>query len=72
MKPDIKSLVNSEDPDQLASSRSAGFLWSQLVKIHTVFNATCELVIINQNTKYYTIIDFNEVDMRIYLDPKKW
>ena len=30
-------------------SRSAGFIKSQLIWIHTVFNATCELVIINQN-----------------------
>ena len=33
-------------------SRSAGFFRSQLIWIHTVFNATCELVIINQNMKY--------------------
>ena len=33
-------------------SRSAGFFKGQLIWIHTVFNATCELVIINQNMKY--------------------
>ena len=37
MKPDL--IVNSVDPDRLAS----------LIRIHNVFNATCELVIIYQN-----------------------
>ena len=32
-------------------SRSAGFFKSQLIWIYTVFNATRELVIINQNMK---------------------
>ena len=31
-------------------SRSAGFFISQLIWIRTVFNATCELIIIYQNT----------------------
>ena len=43
-------------------SRSAGFRRSQLIRIHTVFNATCELVIINQNMicriLYYTLYTF--------------
>ena len=47
----ISTLVNSMDPDQLASlencsSRSAGFGRSQLIRIHTVFIARCELVIL--------------------------
>ena len=33
-------------------SRSAGFWRSQLIRIHTVFNASCELIIINQNIKH--------------------
>ena len=37
--PDINSLVNSVAPDQL-------------IRIHTVFNATCELIIINQNMEF--------------------
>ena len=41
MKPDINFLVNSVDPEQL-----------QLIRIHTVFSAICELIIINQNMKY--------------------
>ena len=41
MDPDqLASLVNSVDPDQLAS----------------VFNARCELVIINQNKKYRIVL----------------
>ena len=48
---DINSLVNSVDPDQLASEER-----SQLIRIHTVFNATCELIIINQNMKYKILL----------------
>ena len=33
-------------------SRSTGFFRSHLIWIHTVFNASCELEIINQNMKY--------------------
>ena len=41
MKPDINSIENSVDPDQLASKRS------QLIWINTVFNKTwhCEFII---------------------------
>ena len=48
----LASLVNSVDPDQLERS--------QLIRIHTVYNATCELVIINQNMKYrlYSLYTF--------------
>ena len=37
-------------------SRSAGFWRSQLIRIHTVFNARCELLIINQNMKYRIVL----------------
>ena len=51
MDPDqLASLVNSVDPDQLASVFH--ILRSQLIRVHTVFNARCELVINNQNMKY--------------------
>ena len=50
MDPDqLASLENSVDPDQLALKR-------QLIRIHTVFNARCELVIINQNMKYRIVL----------------
>ena len=39
-------------------SRSAGFWRSQLIRIHTVFNATCELIIINLNMKIQNFINF--------------
>ena len=42
----LASLVNSVDPDQLASEEAS------LIRIYTVYNATCELVIINRNMKY--------------------
>ena len=37
-------------------SRSAGFFRSQLIRIYSVFNATWELIIINQNMKYRIIL----------------
>ena len=37
-------------------SRSAGFFRSHLIRIHTVFSATCELIIINQNIKYKILL----------------
>ena len=37
-------------------SRSAGFFRSQLIRIHTVFNARCELIILNQNMKYIIVL----------------
>ena len=43
MDPDqLASLENSVDPNQRRS---------QLVRIHIVFNARCELIIINQNMR---------------------
>ena len=41
-------------------SRSAGLWRSQLIRIHTVFNARCELVIFNQNmnTELYLLNTF--------------
>ena len=42
---DINSFVNSVDPDQLASEG-----------IHTVSNATCEIIIIHQNVKYQILL----------------
>ena len=39
MKPVINSIVNSVDPDQLASCRS------QLIRIHIVVLSTCEFVV---------------------------
>ena len=44
------------DPDQLAS-----LVW---IRIHTVFNARFELVIINQNMKYKEDIYFFEVNTK--------
>ena len=37
-------------------SRSAGFFRSQLIRIHTAFNATCKFIIINQNMKYKILL----------------
>ena len=37
-------------------SRSAGFFRSQLIRIHTVFNTICELIIVNQNMKYKILL----------------
>ena len=55
MNPDqLASLVNSVDPDQL-------------IRIHTVFNARCELVIINQNMKYRIVLTF----VHLYLSKDK-
>ena len=62
MKPDIYQLVNSMDPDQLASLENSVEPYqlasgrSQLIRIHTVFNARCELVIVNQNMKYRIVL----------------
>ena len=43
MDPDqLASLENSVDPNQRRS---------QLIRIHIVFNARCELIIINQNMR---------------------
>ena len=43
------------DPDQLASLVNRR---SQLIMIHTVFNARCELVITYQNMKYRIVLSF--------------
>ena len=51
-------------------SRSAGFSKSQLIWIHNVFNATCELVIINQNMKYNGQNCINLI--HLYLSKDKW
>ena len=72
MKPDVSTLVNSMDPDQLASfvnrrSRSAGFFRSQLIVIHTVFNARCELVINNQSMKYTFVLVQGQVNINFQL-----
>ena len=48
--------------------RSAGFWRSQLIKIHTVFIATYELVIINQNMKYRIVLTLN---INLYLSKDK-
>ena len=51
MDPDqLASLENSVDPDQLASEEAS---WSGST---FVFNARCELVIINQNMKYRIVL----------------
>ena len=49
------TFVNSMDPDQLVSLENSVDP-DQLIRIHTVFNARCELVIINQNMKYRIVL----------------
>ena len=58
MKPDINSLVNSVDPDQLASLLNSVDTEASS-QGSTVFNATCELVIINQNMKYRMVLSLH-------------
>ena len=50
------------------STRSAGFFRSQLIRAHTVFNATCELVMINQNMKYRIVLNLY---INLYLSKDK-
>ena len=54
-----KTVWNHADINYLGKqcrSRSDDFFISHLIRIHTVFNATCELIRINQNIKYKILL----------------